>query len=85
MMVFPELDSEFRILSAADPGAGRGLTIQNLHLSEVSRWPGNASETLAGLRAALAPNGEMVIESRFGAEIALASSLAARQTAAQNN
>ena len=62
-MSFPELDSEFRILSAADPGAGRGLTIQNLHLSEVSRWPGNAGETLAGLRAALSPGGEMVIES----------------------
>jgi len=62
-MSFPELDSEFRILSAGDPGAGRGLTIQNLHLSEVSRWPGDARETLAGLRAALSPSGEMVIES----------------------
>jgi hypothetical protein len=62
-MCFPELDSEFRILSAGDPGAGRGLSIQNLHLSEVSRWPGDATETLAGLRAALAPMGEMVIES----------------------
>jgi hypothetical protein len=62
-MCFPELDSEFRIVSAGDPGAGRGLSIQNLHLSEVSRWPGNAAETLAGLRAALAPRGELVIES----------------------
>jgi hypothetical protein len=62
-MCFPELDSEFRIISAGDPGAGRGLSIQNLHLSEVSRWPGDAKETLAGLRAALAPSGEMVIES----------------------
>ena len=62
-MVFPELDSEFRVVSAADESAGRGLTIQNLHCSEVSRWPGNAAETLAGLRAALAPGGEMVMES----------------------
>ncbi len=62
-MSFPELDSEFRILSAGDEGAGRGLSIQNLHLSEVSRWPGDAQETLAGLRAALSPAGEMVIES----------------------
>lgn len=62
-MCFPELDSEFRILSAGDEGAGRGLSIQNLHLSEVSRWPGDAQETLAGLRAALSPSGEMVIES----------------------
>jgi len=62
-MCFTELDSEFRIISAGDPGAGRGLSIQNLHLSEVSRWPGDAAETLAGLRAALAPTGELVIES----------------------
>ena len=62
-MVFPELDSEFRVVSAADENAGRGLTIQNLHCSEVSRWPGNAAETLAGLRAALTPRGEMVMES----------------------
>ncbi len=62
-MVFPQLDSEFRVVSAADGNAGRGLTIQNLHLSEVSRWPGDAMATLAGLRAALAPGGEMTIES----------------------
>jgi hypothetical protein len=62
-MIFPALDSEFRVLSAADENAGRGLTVQNLHCSEVSRWPGDAAATLAGLRAALVPSGEMVIES----------------------
>ena len=62
-MVFPELDSEFRVWSAGDENAGRGLSIQNLHCSEVSRWPGNAGATLAGLRAALAPDGELVLES----------------------
>ncbi|NYF78569.1 terminase [Granulicella arctica] len=62
-MVFPELDSEFRIVTAGDKNAGRGMTIQNLHCSEVSRWPGDARETLAGLRAALSPTGEMVLES----------------------
>ncbi len=62
-MIFPELDSEFRILSAADGNAGRGMTMQNLHCSEVSRWPGDARETLAGLRAALSPGGELVLES----------------------
>jgi hypothetical protein len=62
-MCFPELDSEFRVVSAGDEGVGRGLTVQNLHCSEVSRWPGDASATLAGLRAALAPGGEMVLES----------------------
>jgi hypothetical protein len=62
-MCFPELDSEFRVVSAADESAGRGLTMQYLHCSEVSRWPGDAGATLAGLRAALAPGGEMVMES----------------------
>jgi hypothetical protein len=62
-MVFPELDSEFRVGSASDESVGRGLSLQNLHCSEVSRWPGDAAETLAGLRAALAPDGELVLES----------------------
>jgi len=62
-IVFPEMDSEYRVESAADPNAGRGLTVQNLHCSEVARWPGNAAETLAGLRAAIAPQGELVLES----------------------
>ena len=62
-MIFPKLDSEYRVASACDVGAGRGLSLQNLHCSEVSRWPGNAAETLAGLRASLAPGGELVLES----------------------
>ena len=62
-MVFAELDSEYRVVSACDENAGRGLTMQNLHCSEVARWPGDAGATLAGLRAALAPRGEMVMES----------------------
>ncbi len=62
-MVFARLDSEYRVESAADVNAGRGLTIQNLHCSEVARWPRDASATLAGLRAALAPDGELVLES----------------------
>ena len=62
-MVFPQMDSEFRVVSAGDENAGRGLTIQNLHCSEVSRWPGDAKATLAGLRAALVPGGEICLES----------------------
>ena len=60
---FPLLDSGFRVESAGDPNAGRGLTITNLHCSEVARWPGDASAVLQGLRAALAPRGELVLES----------------------
>ncbi len=62
-MCFPALDSEFRVVSAGDENAGRGLTMQYLHCSEVSRWSGDAGATLAGLRAALAPGGELVMES----------------------
>ena len=62
-LIFPGLDSEYRVESAADGNAGRGMTIQNLHCSEVARWDGDGSEVLAGLRAALAPGGELVLES----------------------
>ncbi|HTV05172.1 MAG TPA: hypothetical protein VME86_07365 [Acidobacteriaceae bacterium] len=62
-IVFPELDSEYRVESAADMNAGRGLTINNLHCSEVARWPRDAAETLQGLRAAMPPTAELVLES----------------------
>ena len=62
-MVFAAHDSEIRVVSAAEPNAGRGLTIHQLHVSELSRWQGDAADTLAGLRAALAPGGELVMES----------------------
>jgi len=60
---FSELDSEYRVESAADLNAGRGLTIHNLHCSEVARWPREAVEALASLRAAVVPHGEIVLES----------------------
>ena len=62
-ILFPELDSEYRVESAADLNAGRGITIQNLHCSEVARWSGDVTGTMASLRAALVPNGELVLES----------------------
>jgi hypothetical protein len=60
---FAELDSEYRVESAADLNAGRGMTIQNLHCSEIAHWGKDAAATLAGLRAALSPTGELVLES----------------------
>ena len=51
------------MVSAGDRNAGRGLTVQNLHCSELARWPGDAAEILAGLRAAMAPGGELILES----------------------
>ena len=62
-IVFPKLDSEYRVETAADPNAGRGLTIHNLHCSEVARWPRDAAATLVSLRAAVPPDGEVVLES----------------------
>ena len=62
-IVFPEMDAQYRVVSAGDRNAGRGLTVQNLHCSELARWPGDPAETLAGLRAAMAPGAELVIES----------------------
>jgi hypothetical protein len=61
-LVFPRLDSEFTVTSA-DENAGRGRTIQNLHCTEVARWGRNADEALASLRAAVVPDGEIVLES----------------------
>ena len=62
-IVFPEMDAQYRVVTAGDRNAGRGLTVQNLHCSEVARWPGDPAETLAGLRAALAPGAEVILES----------------------
>jgi hypothetical protein len=61
-IVFPHLDSEYRV-ETADDNAGRGMTIHHLHCSEVSRWPRGGLETLASLRAAVVPEGEIVLES----------------------
>lgn len=62
-LVFPRIDCEYRVETAADPNAGRGLTIQNLHCSEVARWPRDGAEVLGSLKAAVAPDGEVVLES----------------------
>ena len=62
-IVFPELDSQYKVVTAGDRNAGRGLTVQNLHCSELARWPGDPRETLAGLRASLAPGAEVILES----------------------
>jgi hypothetical protein len=62
-IAFPELDSEYLVETAGDRNAGRGLTIANLHCTELARWPGDPEETLAGLRATLSPQAELAMES----------------------
>ncbi len=64
-LIFPALDSEYRVETAADPEAGRGLTIRNLHASEVARWPGDPAETLASLRAAVPPDAHIALVDKF--------------------
>ena len=50
--------SEFRVASAADANAGRGLSLQNLHCSEVSRWPGRCEGDPCGAEGgACSPRG----------------------------
>jgi hypothetical protein len=61
-IVFPSLDSEFAV-TAAEENAGRGRTIQNLHCSEVASWGPHGDEALAALRAAVVPEGQIVLES----------------------
>jgi hypothetical protein len=62
-IIFPEMDAQYCVVSAGDRNAGRGLTVQNLHCSELARWPGDPAETLAGLRASMAPGAELILES----------------------
>jgi hypothetical protein len=60
---WPELDSEYRVDTAADPNAGRGMTVRNLHCSEVAMWSRDGAEALVSLRAAVPPDGQIVLES----------------------
>ena len=62
-MVFPRIDSEYRVATAADVNAGRGLTVHNLHCSEVARWLRDAEEALAALRATVPVDGNVILES----------------------
>jgi Terminase RNaseH-like domain len=62
-LVIPEMDSEYLVETAGDRNAGRGLTVTNLHCTELARWPGDAAETLYGLLASLSPAGVLAMES----------------------
>jgi hypothetical protein len=62
-IVIPSLDSEYLVETAGDRNAGRGLTITNLHCTELAHWPGPVTDTLSGLLATLSPDGRLVIES----------------------
>jgi hypothetical protein len=62
-LAFAAVDSRYIVDTAGNRHAGRGLTVHNLHASEVALWPGDPRETMAGLLAAVAPGGSVDIES----------------------
>ncbi len=62
-IVFGRRDSRYIVDTAGNPNAGRGLTIHNLHASEVAQWPGRPEETMAALLAGVAPDGNVDLES----------------------
>ncbi len=62
-LAFAGVDSRYIVDTAGNENAGRGLTIHNLHASEVALWTGNPQETMAALLAAVVPDGEVDIES----------------------
>jgi len=60
----PGLRSSIRVETAGNPNAGVSRTIQNLHISEISKWE-NAEEVMTGLMQTVPdePNTLIVIES----------------------
>lgn len=64
-VVFGDLRSGIRCMTAGSDGVGRGSTIQNLHLSELAFWGNNKAETYNGLVQAVpnTPDSLIVIES----------------------
>ncbi len=62
-LAFASTDSRYIVDTAGNPNAGRGLTIHNLHASEVALWPGQPQATMAALLAAVPPAGNVDLES----------------------
>jgi hypothetical protein len=62
-LAFAKLDSRYIVDTAGNRNAGRGLTVHNLHASEVALWPGDPQETMAALLAAVPPGGQVDLES----------------------
>jgi hypothetical protein len=65
-LVFEELNSTFRVLTAGREAAGRSRTIHNLHCSEVAFWVD--SEIFTGLLQAVPNDGNVFVESTANGE-----------------
>lgn len=63
-LIFPELNSGYKVATAGNKGAGRSDTSQFVHASEVGYWP-NGEEHIAGLMQTVpsAPGTEIIVES----------------------
>jgi hypothetical protein len=61
-LVWEALNSSFFVGTAGSTRFGHGLTINNLHCSEVSRWT-HPEESLVGLLEAVPADGRVVLES----------------------
>jgi len=61
----PGLRSSIRCVTAGGRGVGRSFTFQNLHASEVAFWPGDVSQTWAGVMQAVpsTPGTMVIVES----------------------
>lgn len=62
-LAFAGMDSRYRVDTAGNPSAGRGLTVSNLHCSEVALWPGEPEQTMAALLGCVPPDGCVDVES----------------------
>lgn len=62
-IAFLGMDSRYRVDTAGNENAGRGLTVNNLHCSEVALWPGRAEDTLGSLLASVPVDGVVEMES----------------------
>lgn len=62
-LAFAHNDSRYIVETAGNRNAGRGLTVHNLHASELALWPHDPAETMAALAAAVPPGGTIEIES----------------------
>jgi len=61
-LFWPKIGSTYYVGTAGSTRFGHGLTINNLHCSEVSRWT-HPDESLAGLLEAVPAGGRVVLES----------------------
>lgn len=58
---WPEIDSSYYVGTAGDRDFGRGLTVNNVHCTEVATWP-DAKSILSGLLQAVPASGNACLE-----------------------